>query len=295
MSSLLRPSLLLLLLATTPAGALVFQTPLEQAAWQVEQRVRACRLRQTIPGVGEAIFEHTGREQRFFLELAADAPAVLQRPGTAKLRAAAPYWNPEREPRSLGVITVAAEGRLVDVGSEQAERLLGGLRDGLAAEVSGQAASGDATVQLVALPVYFQRAWREYDSCVQKLPPPALPQVASKRTAPAAATARPASAAAATEGLVFNFNPGEWQLQSAQRALLESVQQALLADPSLRVTIDGYGNDSYRRLLNLELSRKRAQAVSDLLTAGGVDASRIAVRFHGDEKLSARRVVIRVE
>ncbi len=299
MSPLMRHSLFPLLLVALPAPALVLQAPLEQAGWQVEQGPKVCRLRQAIPRLGEVVFEQVGTGDRFFVqlsarELAGEGPLA---PGPATLAAVAPYWNPQREARPLGNVAVAEAGVLVDIDGEQAARLLQGLKAGLAAEISGRARSGEASVQVVALPVYFQRAWRDYDRCVQKLPPPPQPVATTVRpgATSAGANVRLARVETTPEGLLFDYAPGESQLQPAHRTALESVRQALLADPSLRVTIDGYGNDSYRRLLNLELSRKRAQTVSDLLTAGGIDASRIVVRFHGDEKINARRVVVRVE
>jgi len=290
-----RISLLALFFVVLPTDALIYQAPLEHAGWQAESAPKVCRLRQSIPKFGDAVFEAAPGSQRFFVQLVGEKGAPVESvlaTGGATLAAAAPFWNPEREARPLGAVTVVDGGRIVDIEGERVAQLLSGLKDGLAAEIAGRARQGDAAVQVVALPVYFRRAWRDYDACVQQLPPAAV-KVAS--ISPTVATGVAAPIKSGTDGLAFDYPPGEWALQPAQRATLESVRQALLADPTLRVAIDGYGNDSYRRLLNLELSRKRAQAVSDLLTAGGVEATRIALRFHGDEKISARRVVVKVE
>ncbi len=292
----IRFGLLSLLLASVPAAALNYQASLDGADWKVERASQSCRLRQSIPHFGAAVIETSGGGERFFLQLAADRPLPMM-PGSAQLAAAAPFWNPGREARPLGSVAVAAGDRLVDIEGDQVGQLLRGLKEGLAAAVIGRTRDGAAEVQVVALPVHFERAWREYDACVQKLPPAPRPLVAVRPAAAVAtvAAASPVRTDAGSGGVKLDYAPGEWQLQPSQRAALQGVLQLLLADSSLRVSVDGYGNDSYRRLLNLELSRKRAQAVGDLLTAGGVDAGRIALRFHGDEKSSARRVVVKVE
>jgi len=296
MSAPPRFSLLALLVIAAPAAALSYQAPLEGAGWRSESAARACRLRQSIPRLGEVVIETAGGSARFFVQLAAAQGSEVEgpwAPGNAELAAAPPFWNPQREPRPLGQVAVLSSGRIVDFEGEQVARLLRGLKDGLAAEITGRARSGDAEVQVVALPLHFGRAWRDYDACVQKLPQPQL--AAIKPTSQGAAAAATGKAVSAADGMVFDYPPGDWQLQPAQRVVLDSAIQALAVDLSLRVAIDGYGNDSYRRLMNLELSRKRAQTVSDYLTGRGVDPKRIALRFHGDEKVSARRVVVKVE
>ena len=300
MSALMRYGPLLLLATAVPVAALTYQAPLEQADWRVERSPRLCRLRHTIPALGEAVVETAGGSQRFFVQLSNRAGKPVEGPlttGSAQLAAAAPFWNPQRESRPLGSVAVASSGYLLDIEGPRVSQLLRGLRDGLAAEISGRARSGEAAVQVVALPVYFQRAWRDYDACMQKLPAP--PRAAMQTLAlaqPAAvstAAVKPAPIAIPADGLTFDYAPGEWQLQPAQRSALDALSQRLQTNASARIAIDGYGNDSYRRLLNLELSRKRAQAVSDYLVGRGIDAKRISVRFHGDEKISARRVQVK--
>lgn len=299
--SLLALLAMALLAGAMPAGALIYQAPLDRASWQLERTPKACRLRQAIPRIGDAVIETSGGSERFFVQLTADGALPVEgplTPGSAQLAAAAPFWSPEREARPLGSVAVAAGGRMVDIGGDQVTQLLRGLKEGLAAEIRGRARRGEAAIQVVALPVYFRRAWRDYDACVQKLPPPSAPRpiaVAKPSSVVAGATAKPAKVNTAADGLVFEYAPGEWQLQATHRAALDGLMQALTLDRTLRVAIDGYGNDSYRRLLNLELSRKRVQAVSDYLSARGVDLQRITMRYHGDEKVSARRVLVKVE
>ncbi len=301
MSALMRYSLLALLVVALPAGALIYQAPLEGAGWQVERAPKVCRLRQTIPRLGDAVIETAGGSERFFVQLSAKAGEPIEgplTPGSAQLAAAAPFWSPQREARPLGSVAVAGEGRIVDIEGELVAKLMRGLKDGLAAEITGRARAGDASVQVVALPIYFGRAWRDYDACVQKLPPPPRPQPLAeiKPASPSGdAAAKPAKVASSADGLVFDYMPGDWQLQEAHRVALDAVLQKLQADTSARLSVDGYGNDSYRRLLNLELSRKRAQAVSDYLVSRGIEVKRITVRYHGDEKVSARRVQVKLE
>jgi outer membrane protein OmpA-like peptidoglycan-associated protein len=50
------------------------------------------------------------------------------------------------------------------------------------------------------------------------------------------------------------------------------------------ITVEGHTDSTGRDTYNMELSRKRAQAVTDYLTKNGIDSSRIQTNWYGEEQ-----------
>lgn len=79
------------------------------------------------------------------------------------------------------------------------------------------------------------------------------------------------------------FDTGKAELNSGASRKLDQLVQFLTEHPDRRVQIDGFtdsvGTDSY----NLDLSQRRANAVSSALRARGIDASRITTQGYGKE------------
>lgn len=96
-------------------------------------------------------------------------------------------------------------------------------------------------------------------------------------------------------------------LDAQGRARLDIVLQYMRADPSVnRIELDGHSDNSGNRLLNRDLSRRRALAVQDYLIANGVPEEQITLRFHGERypvvansseanRAKNRRVTLRLE
>jgi len=82
------------------------------------------------------------------------------------------------------------------------------------------------------------------------------------------------------EGVHFELDSAT--LDPDSRHILDEVATSLLAWPEVRVEVGGYtdssGNDAY----NLDLSRRRAEAVRDYLVARGVSSSRLEAHGYGE-------------
>lgn len=97
-----------------------------------------------------------------------------------------------------------------------------------------------------------------------------------------------AMAAQTDRGLVMTlgdvlFDTGDAELNnSANRAILKLVQ-FLQFNPKRIVRIEGYTDNTGDKQANLELSKKRAQSVADVLVDLGIDDARILVDGYGDE------------
>ena len=81
--------------------------------------------------------------------------------------------------------------------------------------------------------------------------------------------------------VLFAFNSTELKLGGKKN--LEKLADFLTESPNTKATVEGFtdsqGNDSY----NIELSRQRAQAVVDQLTAMGVEKDRLVVKAYGED------------
>jgi outer membrane protein OmpA-like peptidoglycan-associated protein len=85
-----------------------------------------------------------------------------------------------------------------------------------------------------------------------------------------------------TKLLVF-FDPGKTELKRSSYPELDRVVRVMQADPNMEVEIAGYtdseGDDSH----NLELSRRRADAVKEYLLKKGIPENRIVTKGYGKE------------
>lgn len=66
------------------------------------------------------------------------------------------------------------------------------------------------------------------------------------------------------------------------RDSLESVVEALRANPEVRVVVEGHTDWTGRAASNADLSRRRAEAVRTWLVEEGIDAGRIELRWYGE-------------
>ena len=103
----------------------------------------------------------------------------------------------------------------------------------------------------------------------------------------------------AREQSVVYFNTGSSTLDERAKATVQDAAKLLLVHPELTATLEGFTDPSGNRQRNLELSRKRAEAVKEVLVQVGVPAERITVGEGGiDFKVKkpeeGRRVEVRL-
>ncbi len=273
---------LLSVFASLPAMALTFQTPLENIEWTVEGDKFECRLTQPVTDFGSGEFVRRAGEQATFR---LNAYNSMIGGGSATLLAAAAPWQPGRGDINLGSVRIGSGNVLFNSSQAQAGRLISGLIDGRSPVI--RHTSGDGRVSEVRLlPVKFNKAFSDYQSCVAKLLPKNFEQV--KRSE-------------------IGF-PGEGnELDPQAKAQLQVMLEFMKADPSVNhIELDGHSDNSGNRLTNRELSRRRALAVMDYLKANGVQESQITLRFHGERypvapntnasnRAKNRRVAVRLE
>ncbi|RMG96205.1 MAG: OmpA family protein [Deltaproteobacteria bacterium] len=84
------------------------------------------------------------------------------------------------------------------------------------------------------------------------------------------------------EGIEFDFN--EATIKPESKPVLDKAIEVLKEFPEIRVEIVGHTDNVGTREFNLELSRRRAEAVRDYLVRGGIDPSRLRVRGAGPDE-----------
>ncbi|MGI5520509.1 OmpA family protein [Micromonospora sp. CA-259024] len=83
----------------------------------------------------------------------------------------------------------------------------------------------------------------------------------------------------------LTFASGGDALTTTSEASLVTVSQLLKANPSTRLRVEGHTDATGPAESNLVLSRARAEAVRDFLTAHGVAADRLSAKGYGETRL----------
>ncbi|MDH0498851.1 OmpA family protein [Stutzerimonas stutzeri] len=255
----LRCLAIICLLASPSAHAITFQTRLERVEWQVEGDQFECRLIQPIAGFGSGQFVRRAGEQAIFR---LHSPERWLSTGSATLLAAAAPWQPSRSDINLGVVSIGGGDVPFNSTQAQAGRLLSGLLEGRSPVVRHRTQHGGETLEIRLLPARFAKAYEDYRACTAKLLPVNFDQVRQSQ---------------------IGFPSSDVALDALGRAKLDIILQYLRADPSVnRIELDGHSDNSGNRLVNRDLSRRRALAVQEYLVASGVPQEQITVRFHGE-------------
>ncbi len=279
----LRCLAIICLLASPSVHAITFQTRLERVEWQVEGDQFECRLVQPIAGFGSGEFVRRAGEQAIFR---LQSPERWLGSGSATLLAAAAAWQPARSDINLGVVSVGGGEIPFNSSHLQAGRLLSGLLEGRSPVVRHHTRQGGEALEVRLLPARFGKAYEEFRACTAKLLPVNFDQIRQSQV---------------------GFPSSDVALDALGRAKLDIILQYLRADPSVnRIQLDGHSDNSGNRLVNRDLSRRRALAVQEYLIANGVPEQQITVRFHGERyplvansseanRAKNRRVTLRLE
>lgn len=247
---------LLSVFASLPALAMNFQTRLENVEWKVAGDQFECRLGQPVANFGSAEFVRRAGEQAVFR---LNSVSHLLGTGSATLLAAAAPWQPGRGDINLGSVRLGHGETLLTSSQSQASGLINGLLEGRMTLIRSQ--SGSQPVEIRLLSARFGQAFGEYQACAAKLLPMNYDQIRLSDV---------------------GF-PRGLELDTAAKARLDKLLAFMKADPSVNhVQLDGHSDNSDNRLVNRDLSRRRALAVQDYLLAHGLSESQITLRFHGE-------------
>ena len=252
--------LLLTLLASQSLG-MVYGPRLNEAEWRTELSPFICKLWQPIPYFGSAVFEvRAGGQLGFHLE-SGNNP---MRAGQASLVVKAPLWAPERGETNLGYVPVAERSQPVKLDRRLANRLLTELHSGMSPVFTRRSwYENNVSIQVALSSVNFRDAYGQYQHCLAQLLPVNWQQIARTRV---------------------NFAVGSADLSAEAQRKLDLIVRYVKADRSVDgFYVDGHTDNAGRQLANLELSQKRAEAVTSYLVRHGIDPSQITTRYHGEQ------------
>jgi outer membrane protein OmpA-like peptidoglycan-associated protein len=84
---------------------------------------------------------------------------------------------------------------------------------------------------------------------------------------------------------ILYFIPNSTELVESSRPLLAQIVSAIKARGSVDVSVVGHSDTTGADAYNLRLSRQRALAVANVLTANGVDPKSLEITSHGKRRL----------
>lgn len=275
--------LISILLLVTPAlaQAITFQTRMEDVQWLVEGDRFECRLTQPIKDFGGGVFVRRAGEKVVFRIQTQEAWFSK---GNASLYAAAAPWQSGASDFQLGVVAVTRNERAVESSQTQAGRLLTGLLEGRSPLVRHRTVQGEP-LEVRILPTNFAQAYDDYLKCTAKLLPVNYDQI--KQT-------------------IVRFD-SSYELSEPTRKHLDVLLEYMAEDKTVnRIMLDGHSDSSGDRLLNRDVSRRRALAVQAYLMSKGIEEDSFVIRFHGERyplkantnaanRAENRRVSIRLE
>ncbi|NVK39977.1 MAG: OmpA family protein [Oceanospirillaceae bacterium] len=242
------------------AWGVTFRAAIDDSRWDLEASKFNCRLSQPVPDYGRALFEQeAGEEVRFRLQPVLRSLAETE----ALLVAEAPPWRPGAATHVIGSVRVDSASGEISVDPPYARQMLAFLHQGLVPTFTRAGWQGTSEPLRVGVSAAnFPSAYREYSGCVEGLLPVNYTQVA--RTA-------------------LLFPSATTELSDAARQRLDLIALYIRNDSEVRsVYVDGHSDSLGRRLLNRDLSKKRAESVTRYLVDQGVDEAMIITRFHGE-------------
>lgn len=277
-------ALWLLAMVSASSYAVTFRSSIDESEWQLEASKFNCRLSQAIPAFGDAVFEReAGETVRFILK---PIENIHFKKGASLVAEAAP-WQPGIAPRNIAALEAEELTGHVNVDTPYAKNMLAALYKGMMPTFTSPEWYGTQEPLRVAVSaVNFQSAYDDYVSCTAGLLPVNYRQVA--RTA-------------------LLFPSAAWRLSDSSRERLDLIALYVKNDEAVKgIFVDGHSDNLGRRLMNRDLSKRRAEEVTAYLINLGLDPEIITTRYHGERypvvknnskanRDRNRRVTIRLE
>ena len=248
----------LLLLPFGSVQAHNYQARVDVAEWHLEPGPMSCRLWQSVPNYGDAVFEtKAGQRQSFYVETY--RPVLHE--GIARVTIKAPEWRTDAYPRSAGSATVHTGKRPIVLDENSSNMLLAELEDGMQPSFRHTAWDSGRTLDADVSPVNFPNAYAGYVACIAALFPASFDQLRNS---------------------TVHFEFDKYSLTPAARERLDLIASLIQLDNSVQqIVLDGHTDGKGRKWYNYELSRHRAESVKKYLESKGVATDMIKMRYFG--------------
>ncbi len=273
-------------LASMSYGVL-FESALETTQWKTETSIFACKLYQPVDLYGEAVFlRRAGEAQRFYLQENNQQLA----PGEATIFALTPKWSVVSRSEVLDKVTIKDDKKPIQIDWLRSQNLAESLQNGQRLLFTHTVKYGEKKpLQVILEPIRFRVAFDQFQACLAALLPVNYDQV--HRTA-----------------LYFSATGDEFeQFSQLQKKQLDNLVRYTLADKYVTaLKIDGHTDSKGLRQENLDLSKRRAEIVSEYLVERGIPEAMITTRWHGERypkisnstvsgRAKNRRVTVRLD
>lgn len=247
-----------------------------------------CRLTLEVPRYGLVQFlgGAAGADRRT-LDFELRDSRDLMAPRAISWRRRAPAWHPRHPQLDDWAAIIAVPGFGGRVGGPTAETMALGLYAGFEIDLAAAGARGQQpAVFLNVSALGFRPAYDDFRRCQE--------------------SGLPASLMALRRSRIL-FETGSHRLSPRDREQLRSLAAYIQADPDIgQVYVDGHTDAVGSERDNVALSRRRAQAVFDVLVQAGVEPAQLVLRYHGERypvqrgqdgepMASNRRATVRVE
>ena len=254
-------SLLTLLFASSVHASVLHVQELEAAEWHVESNPFACRLSQSIQGIGTLAFLIVPKSQvkiRF-------TPSIAYKLKDINLSAQHTELKPANIDYKIASLTghKSNHGHISFSGSSEPlleERLLQEISQGNSLRIDYSAGMGRESVLFPS--IYGQRSVSDFRHCIDQMSP--LSWQHARHTE-------------------FSFHPNQTQITVNQKQVIADISRYLTFDNTVsRLLIDGHSDDAGGRLANRMLSQERADEVATMLIEQGISKKMLEVRAHGN-------------
>ena len=248
------------LMAQVPAAD-VYKTPLHEAAWDTVSSVFECRINQSIPLFGDAMFHHRAGEKLQF-KLVSNGSILSE--SQVQLRSVPPPWKLSASEKHFGFINVP-DSASIGLETNGAKQLMSEMLAGMMPTFTGRSTfNPEKPVEVVISPLRFQPAFADYQQCALTLLPVNFDQI---------------------ERSTLFWPTGARTLTTEAKRLLDNIVLYTNADPSvIGFEVDSFTDTAGERRDNLLISEERAFLVTNYLIAKGIDPERIATRAHGERE-----------
>ncbi|MCM2680827.1 flagellar protein MotY [Echinimonas agarilytica] len=254
----------MLLAAPTEAALRQYQAPLASSDWVMSKSTPlACQLEHAIPRFGTAKFHGEAGTQND-INMTMDAFRQPRATGFAQLVAVPPAYKPGLEPAHLATLKVL-EGFDPSLNPKLSWSVLTELEQGNNPTFyyrDGYRKGGEVSVALNS--ANFRSGYADFVECVGGLLPFGFDDVALT---------------------VLNYRSNSDRLELESQRRLRRVAEYVVNDPAIvKINIDAYSDSYGGRWLNLELSKKRANAIREFLIEQGVDDDKLVSSGYGERR-----------
>lgn len=253
----------ILVSAYYPVDALAssYQARLDVAKWNIEPSPLECKLWQSVPNYGEAVFSiRAGEKLEFYLK----SNQPVYKSGKAQLSVVAPAWHDGVRSEFVGATEVVPGLRPVVVGENIANRFLAELQAGMFPSINLPGWYTPHAIQVDVSAVNFGSAYQGYLTCLGSLFPANFDQLKAS---------------------MLHFQTDLWKVEGTTQERLDLLAGFIALDPNVKkIIVDGHTDTVGRKGHNWELSRLRANAVREYLITKGVPGEMILMRYWGESR-----------